>query len=118
MSTISGPPMDDDGRTETTRPRPLDAVDRVLLAVLQRDGRISVNELAATVKVSRANAYQRLERLRARGVIRGFTAVVDPHAVGLAISALILVNVEQHAWRTARDQLRHLPGLAYLAMTT
>ncbi len=51
-------------------------------------------------------------------MIRGFTAVVDPGAVGLAISALILVNVEQHAWRPARDTLRHLPGLAYLALTT
>jgi DNA-binding Lrp family transcriptional regulator len=88
------------------------------LAALQRDGRISVNELAAEVSVSRATAYQRLERLRAAGVIKGFTAVVDPAAVGLTIAALILANVEQHAWRGAREKLRHLPGLQYLAMTT
>jgi DNA-binding Lrp family transcriptional regulator len=98
--------------------RVLDATDRQLLAVLQRDGRISVNELAAEVNVSRATAYQRLERLRAAGVLKGFTAVVDPAAVGLTIAALILANVEQHAWRAARDKLRHLPGLQYLAMTT
>jgi DNA-binding Lrp family transcriptional regulator len=79
---------------------------------------MSMNELAAEVSVSRATAYQRLERLRAAGVIRGFTAVVDPAAVGLTIAALILANVEQHAWRAARDKLRHLPGLQYLAMTT
>jgi DNA-binding Lrp family transcriptional regulator len=98
--------------------RPLDVVDQRIVAALQLDGRLSVNELAGQVNVSRANAYQRLDRLRATGVIRGFTAVVDPGAVGLAISALILVNVEQHAWRRARDTLRHLPGLAYLALTT
>jgi DNA-binding Lrp family transcriptional regulator len=98
--------------------RVLDATDRHLLAVLQRDGRISVNELAAEVSVSRATAYQRLERLRAAGVLKGFTAVVDPAAAGLSIAALILANVEQHAWRAARDKLRHLPGLQYLAMTT
>jgi DNA-binding Lrp family transcriptional regulator len=96
----------------------LDATDRQLVAALQRDGRMSVNELAAEVSVARATAYQRLERLRAAGVIRGFTAVVDPAAVGLTIAALILANVEQHAWRAARDKLRHLPGLQYLAMTT
>jgi DNA-binding Lrp family transcriptional regulator len=96
----------------------LDATDRQLVAALQRDGRMSVNELAAEVSVSRATAYQRLERLRAAGVIRGFTAVVDPAALGLTIAALILANVEQHAWRAARDKLRHLPGLQYLAMTT
>jgi DNA-binding Lrp family transcriptional regulator len=88
------------------------------VAALQRDGRLSINELASQIMVSRANAYQRLERLRTAGVIRGFTAVVDPAAIGLGISALILVNVEQHSWRQARDTLRHLPGLAYLALTT
>jgi DNA-binding Lrp family transcriptional regulator len=98
--------------------RVLDATDRQMVAALQRDGRMSVNELAAEVSVSRATAYQRLERLLAAGVIRGFTAVVDPAAVGLPIAALILANVEQHAWRAARDKLRHLPGLQYLAMTT
>ena len=98
--------------------RGLDATDRQVLAALQHDGRMSVNELAAAVSVSRATAYQRLERLRAAGVIRGFTAVVDPAAVGLTIAALILANVEQNAWRVAREKLRHLPGLQYLAMTT
>jgi DNA-binding Lrp family transcriptional regulator len=110
--------LDAAGRSAGATARALDAVDRRLLGVLQRDGRISVNELAAEVSVSRANAYQRLDRLRRTGVIRGFTAMVDSRAVGLTVSALILANVEQHAWRTARDKLRHLPGLAYLAMTT
>jgi len=79
---------------------------------------MSVNELATAVNVSRATAYQRLERLRSTGVIKGFTAVVDPAAVGLTIAALVLANVEQHSWRAAREKLRHLPGLQYLAMTT
>ena len=96
----------------------LDGTDRQLLTALQRDGRMSVNELATAVNVSRATAYQRLERLRSTGVIKGFTAVVDPAAVGLTIAALVLANVEQHSWRAAREKLRHLPGLQYLAMTT
>ena len=114
LSPTITPSEDAPGRTA----RPLDATDRRIVGALQRDGRLSVNELAGEVNISRANAYQRLDRLRRTGVIRGFTAVVDPAAVGLGVSALILANVEQHAWRRARDTLRHLPGLAYLAMPT
>ena len=76
----------------SSRPRPLDAVDRRLLAELQVDGRLSVNELAARAQVARATAYQRLQRLEDDGVILRYTAVVDPGRVGLSIAALILVN--------------------------
>jgi DNA-binding Lrp family transcriptional regulator len=97
---------------------PLDAVDHRLIEELQVDGRLSATELAARVNVSRANAYQRLDRLRRDGVITGFTAVVDHARAGLGIAALILVNVEQHAWRDARAKLQHLPGLHHLVLTT
>jgi DNA-binding Lrp family transcriptional regulator len=96
----------------------LDAVDRRILDELQADGRLSMNELAARTSISRATAYQRVERLRAEGVITGFTAVVDHARAGLALAALILVNVEQHSWREARAKLRQLPGLHHLALTT
>jgi DNA-binding Lrp family transcriptional regulator len=97
---------------------PLDAVDHRLLDELIADGRISMNELAARTSISRASAYQRVERLRRDGVITGFTAVVDHARAGLALAALILVNVEQHSWREARAKLQRLPGLHYLALTT
>jgi DNA-binding Lrp family transcriptional regulator len=97
---------------------PLDDVDRRIVAELLADGRISVNELATRVGVSRATAYSRLDRLRSDGVITGFTAVVDPAKVGHGVAALILVNVEQNQWRRARDELLRLPGVEYLAFTS
>ena len=96
----------------------LDAVDRRILAELQADGRLSVNELAARVSVARATAYQRLQRLEDDGVIRRYAAVVDPARVGLGIAALILVNVDQGDWRDARRRLLELPGVQYLALTS
>jgi DNA-binding Lrp family transcriptional regulator len=96
----------------------LDAVDHRILDELRADGRLSMNELAARVSISRANAYQRVERLRGDGVITGFTAVIDHARAGLALAALILVNVEQHSWREARAKLQQLPGLHHLALTT
>jgi DNA-binding Lrp family transcriptional regulator len=56
------------------------------------DGRISVNELATRVGVSRATAYSRLDRLRSDGVITGFTATVDPAKVGHGVAAELLTG--------------------------
>ena len=109
MTTVEG---------SSSSPRPLDAVDRRILAELQADGRLSVNELATRVSVARATAYQRLQRLEDDGVIRRYTAIVDPARVGLGIAALILVNVDQGDWRDARRRLLELPGVQYLALTS
>lgn len=96
----------------------LDAVDHRLVQALQADGRASVNELAARVKVSRATAYQRLGRLREAGVIRRFTVEVDHRKLGLPIAALVLVNVVQHSWRGVGDRLRRLPGVEWMALSS
>jgi DNA-binding Lrp family transcriptional regulator len=96
----------------------LDAVDYQLVEALQADGRLSVNELAGRINVSRATAYQRLARLRETGVIRRFTVEVDPRKLGLPIAALVLVNVVQHAWRGVGERLRRLAGVEWLALST
>ena len=93
-------------------------MDRRILAELAADGRVSVNELARRANVSRATAYARFDKLRGHGTIRAFTVDVDPAALGYGIAALILVNVDQHAWQAARDELLHLPGLEYIALTS
>lgn len=100
------------------RPPPLDDIDRRLLAVLTVDGRISVNELANRANVSRATAYTRFDRLRERGVITGFHAEVDRQAVGITVTALVLVNVDQRAWRNSLEELGALPGVEYVALTS
>lgn len=96
----------------------MDTVDHQLVEALRADGRLSVNELATRVSVSRATAYQRLGRLQRDGVIRRFTVDVDPQRMGLPIAALVLVNVVQHAWRGVGDKLRRLPGVEWLALST
>jgi len=96
----------------------LDDVDRAIVDVLRGDGRVSVNELASRVRVSRANAYQRLNRLRETGALRRFTVDVDPKALGLSITALVLVDIQQHEWRRLGDRLADIPGVEYLGFTT
>lgn len=96
----------------------LDETDLAIVAALVADGRVSVNELARQVNVSRATAYARLEHLRANGVVTGFTAVVDRAKLGLPLAAMILLNVDQHSWRELSEELRRIPGFEYLALTS
>ena len=96
----------------------LDQIDHAIVDALVADGRMSVNQLAAQVGVGRSTAYQRLERLRADGVIRGFTAVVDPAALGRPLTALILCNLDQTSWREALVDLRDVPGVDHLTLTS
>jgi DNA-binding Lrp family transcriptional regulator len=95
----------------------VDAVDRRILDVLSRDGRCSINEMASRVGIGRATAYSRLARLEAEGVIEGYTVRIDHRRLGLEISALILVRVEQRSWRTIAPRLRDLPGAEWLSVT-
>ena len=96
----------------------LDATDLDIVSALTADGRLSVNELARRVNVSRATAYARLDRLRSSGVITGFTTVVDQVKLGRPLAVFILLNVDQHAWRALSEELRRLPGFQYLALTS
>jgi DNA-binding Lrp family transcriptional regulator len=96
----------------------LDDIDRRMIDELRRDGRLSAPALAEAVGIGRATAYSRLDRLVDAGVITGFSARVDPSAVGLTVSALVLVNVRQGLWRDLREQLSSLPGVEWLGVAT
>jgi DNA-binding Lrp family transcriptional regulator len=101
---------------EQVSARQIDGVDRALMAALVDDARISLTDLAETVNVSRSTAHARLQRLRDDKVITGFTATIDPQAVGLGVAAAVFIDIEQHDWRTLRAELAAIPGVEYLAM--
>lgn len=96
----------------------IDDVDRRLIDLLREDGRMSVNDLATRASVSRANAYQRLARLRDSGAIRRFTVDVDHRQLGDSITALVFVDIDQHTWREMGARLLELPGVDYVGFTT
>ncbi|WP_442816547.1 Lrp/AsnC family transcriptional regulator [Streptomyces sp. NBC_01304] len=99
-------------------PRPLDAIDRDILRMLQTDGRASIRSVAEHVHVSRANAYARINRLIEDRVIRGFGARVNHERAGQGASAYITLKIVQNSWRTVREQLRALPGAAHIALVS
>ncbi|NYE36067.1 DNA-binding Lrp family transcriptional regulator [Nocardioides cavernae] len=74
----------------------LDAVDREILRLLQLDARTQNKDLAERVGLAPSTCLARVRRLSRAGVITGFTAVVDPDAVGRAVEALLSVQM-RHA---------------------
>lgn len=97
---------------------PLDAIDRRLLSELSRDARLSVRALADLARISRANAYARLERLRDSGVLLGTTTVVDPVKTGLLTSAYVSLTVRQNSWRELSARLRQIPEVEHMALVS
>ncbi|MHC5259571.1 Lrp/AsnC family transcriptional regulator [Streptomyces sp. UC4497] len=71
----------------------MDAMDRKILTELQMDGRLTITELAARVKLSVSPCHRRLRDLERSGAIRGYRAVVDPSALGLDFEALVFVTL-------------------------
>jgi Lrp/AsnC family leucine-responsive transcriptional regulator len=72
----------------------LDAKDRSILSLIQRDGKMSQALIAQHVGLSTAAVNERLKKLEQAGVIRRFTALVDPKAVGVQVTAFIEVFIE------------------------
>ncbi len=101
---------------ETGPARQIDDIDLALVKALIADGRLSLTDLADQVRVSRSTVHTRVQRLRDDRVITGFSATVDPGALGLGVAALVFVDIDQHDWRTLRDDLVAIPGVEYLAM--
>ncbi|KIF76463.1 AsnC family transcriptional regulator [Streptomyces sp. 150FB] len=73
----------------------MDDVDRKILSELQKDGRLTVTELAARVRLSLSPCHRRLRELEQSGVISGYRAILDASAVGLTFEALVFVTMRQ-----------------------
>ena len=79
----------------------LDAIDLKVLQRLTAAGRLSWADLAAELDLSAPAAADRVRRLEQRGVIRGYTALLDPAAVGAGVTAFIAVRLERPKHRAA-----------------
>ncbi len=67
----------------------MDAVDQRIIALLVADARTSYADIGIKVSLSAPAVKRRVDRLRSAGVIKGFTAVVDPAAVGWTTEAFV-----------------------------
>ena len=75
--------------------RPIDAIDRKIVAALQEDGRMTTHDLADRVGLSASPCARRVRLLEEAGIIKGYVAVVDQGKVGLPISVFASVKLER-----------------------
>jgi Lrp/AsnC family leucine-responsive transcriptional regulator len=73
----------------------LDSIDHRILEILQKEGRLSNQELADRVALSPAPCLRRVRALEKAGVIRQYAALLDPRKVGLGMMSFITVKLEK-----------------------
>ncbi|WP_435277489.1 Lrp/AsnC family transcriptional regulator [Rhodococcus yananensis] len=92
----------------------MDATDRRILAELQRDGRLTLTELADRVGLSISPCHRRLRALERSGAVRGYRAVLDANTLGLTFEALVFVTMRSSdratldAFESAVAEVRHV----------
>ncbi|MFQ5563521.1 MAG: Lrp/AsnC family transcriptional regulator [Parvularculaceae bacterium] len=84
----------------------IDATDRRLLALLQRDGHITNAELAERIGLSQSACHRRVKQLEESGVIAGYAAVVDRKKIGMNLLAYVFVKMNKHAEDLLEDFVR------------
>ena len=73
----------------------MDDIDREILSILQDDARAPNAEIARRVKMAPSAVFERIRKLEERGVIQGYTARIDPSALGLGLLAFVFVRAEE-----------------------
>jgi Lrp/AsnC family leucine-responsive transcriptional regulator len=74
----------------------LDRYDRAILDVLQREGRISNQDLADRIGLSPSPCLRRVRALEDSGVITGYRAILDARRLGLTLLALVHISMDRH----------------------
>jgi len=84
-------------------PTSIDAIDRKILAELQRDASQSLDQIARKTGSSKTPVWNRIKKMKAANVIRQTTVVLDPEALGLEACFFVLVRTSEHEaeWQAA-----------------
>lgn len=92
----------------------LNKEDEKLLALLQRDARASISDLARALDLSRTTVQNRMQRLTESGVIKGFTVELGESYLSNLVSAHVSIKVKQKLTARTNIELRQLPQISAL----
>ncbi|TDQ66841.1 DNA-binding Lrp family transcriptional regulator [Maritalea mobilis] len=74
----------------------MDKIDQRIIRELQRDGRLTNQELAERVNLSPSPCLRRLRNLEQQGIIRGYSAIVDQKRYGLPVTVFVRIKLQHH----------------------
>lgn len=104
--------------TEQNRERPhLDAVERQMIELLQKDGRLSVAHLSRVLGITEVTTRKKLNRLLADEIVR-VVATVDPFDVGYETPVIIGLKVQRNKIDEVARTLSALPQVRYVGAST
>ena len=89
----------------------LDGTDHRIIAALQRDGRISIADLARAVTLSPSATADRVRRLTDSGVITGYSASISPEAIGYAVTAFVRLAYPSGNYKPFHDLVAANPEI-------
>lgn len=72
----------------------IDHIDLQIISLLQEDSRLSFNKIAHKLGISVGTALNRVKSLEDKGVLKGYTVLLDPNKVGYGLTAIILIQAE------------------------
>ena len=107
-----------------TAPEPpltLDRYDRAILQQLQRDGRLTNQDLAERIGLSPSPCLRRVHALEKAGLITGYEALLNAKKLGYTLMALIGISMDQHIperFETFEKQIRDIPEVLECLLIT
>ncbi len=99
----------------------LDRYDRAILQLLQREGRLSNQELAERIGLSPSPCLRRVRALEESGFISGYRAMLDAQKLGLTLMALIHISMDRHTperFDNFEQRIRDLPEVLECLLVT
>lgn len=83
----------------------IDELDLKIISLLQEDCRLSFNKIARKLELSVGTAYNRIKNLEKKGVVKRYTAIIDPAKIGYELTAVILIQAEGKYLLKVEDEI-------------
>jgi Lrp/AsnC family leucine-responsive transcriptional regulator len=96
----------------------MDRVNVALLELLQRNGRMNFADMAREVKRGESTVRERVAALEARGIIKGYRAVIDRTKLGYKVHALVRAEVPLNVLSKVTERLGEVPNVVRAQLTT
>ena len=97
----------------------VDKTDKQILAILQKDGRVSASNIATELDISIPTVTDRIKKLQDSGIIKGIHAVLDPKPLGLDVAAIItLISESSFHYKEVTEAAEKMPEVLQCLTTT
>ena len=83
----------------------IDELDFKIIEIIQENSKLSYNKIASKLGIAAGTVYNRIKNLEAKGILMGYSAIIDPIKVGYNLTALILIQAEGRKLQDAEQEL-------------